>query len=106
MKKRLALASFLFIFLYGCILPFHKNLCETGYIDKYSFWNEYVDDFLFFNTCDHIQPRLLYKDPKYVTDDGFAPRIYRDGLIFSWLTFFLLWLIRWTITGKHFWQEP
>jgi hypothetical protein len=106
MKKRLALAAYIFIFLYGCSLPLQKNACETGYIDNYSFWNEYIDEYLFFNTCYH-RASNLFKDPKYVSDGGdFVPRVYRDGLIYSWLTFLLLWFIRWAVTGKHFWQRP
>ena len=69
MKKRLALAAYIFIILYGSSLPLQKNACETGYIDNYSFWNEYIDEYLFFNTCYH-RASNLFKDPKYVSDSG------------------------------------
>ena len=106
MKERLALAAYLLIFLYGCIFPFQKNVCEVGMIDNNSFWNEYIDEYLFFNTCQHKVVREG-QEPKYVTDNGYyAPYVNMNGVIFSGLTFLLLWLIRWTITGKQFWQEP
>tara|TARA_B100000963_G_scaffold279658_1_gene248113 strand:+ start:980 stop:1333 length:354 start_codon:yes stop_codon:yes gene_type:complete len=106
MKKRFALAAYLLIFLYGCITPLQKNICETGYIDRSSFWNEYIDEYLFFDTC-RYKGVLLGQKPKYVTDNGrYEPMTNKNGIIFSWLTFLFLWLIRWTITGKHFWQEP
>ena len=123
MRKRISYIFFILVFGYGCAIPFEAGFCRVGAIEQFSFWDEYIDDVFFYDTCNYV-----YTDKGV----GFINKSRNENLIgsvaskfpvtyetlptepvgnaraqlWSFLTFLLLWLSRWVISGKHFWQRP
>ena len=87
MSDRLNSALFYFVVGYGCYLPFHKSFCDNGSIAFFSPWDRFIDNTLYFNSC------------ALNTNSGMF--LNEAGIFLSLITFGILWLVRWLITGKH-----
>ena len=111
MKRRLSIVFFVFIFIYGCFIPVERSLCEQDVINVGSFWDEYIDEYLYFDTCQFTRPE---EKITYTKEGSVYKRVMPDlegvpndeGTIWSLILFGIMWLVRWIVTGRNYWQFP